>query len=76
MEIGCSRTGLPKIRIHDIRHSHITYLQSLVIPSVVIAKRVGHKNLNMTMQYSHSTEQGQMDIITKLEKDGDISNDN
>ena len=49
MEAGCNRTGLPKIRIHDLRHSHITYLQNLAISSMDIASRVGHKNVDMTM---------------------------
>lgn len=75
MEAGCKRTGLPKIRIHDLRHSHITYLQTLEISSMDIAERVGHKNIGMTMHYSHSTEQMQKAIATKIEKDGDINID-
>jgi len=74
MEAGCNRTGLPKIRIHDLRHSHITYLQNLAISSMDIASRVGHKNVDMTMHYSHSSEETQRAIVEIIERDGDINN--
>ena len=69
MEVGCKRTGLPKIRIHDTRHSHITMLASLLIPNKEIAERVGQKGNNMVIHYSHSTSIEQKNIVDILERE-------
>ena len=70
LEVGCKRTGLPKLRIHDTRHSHITNLSEMDVPLKEIGKRVGQKSENITLHYSHSTEKGRNDLIMKLEKEG------
>lgn len=71
MEEGCKRTGLSKPRIHDLRHSHITFLGMNLVPPKEIARRVGHSEVKMTWHYSHSTAEGQNDLIQKLERDGE-----
>lgn len=67
---GCKRTGLPKIRIHDTRHSHITNLSDMNIPLKEIGPRVGQKSENITLHYSHSTTAGKSSLIDKLEIEG------
>ncbi|MCL2398535.1 MAG: site-specific integrase [Defluviitaleaceae bacterium] len=45
---------LKKIRLHDLRHSHITYLLNLGINVKVIQSRAGHSTINTTLDtYSH-----------------------
>lgn len=48
------RLGLPKIRLHDLRHTHATLaLQAGVHPRVV-QERLGHSNVSITLNtYSH-----------------------
>jgi integrase len=53
LEDGCRISGVKKIAIHDIRHSHISMLANSGIPSVIIAPRVGHALQGMTGHYSH-----------------------
>ncbi|HFL3696659.1 tyrosine-type recombinase/integrase [Clostridioides difficile] len=46
--------GLPHIRFHDLRHSHVTLLMNSKVPIKVISERVGHSNVNTTLNvYSH-----------------------
>ena len=46
--------GLPRIRVHDLRHSHASYLIDRGVPIAAISKRMGHKNPAVTLAiYSH-----------------------
>jgi integrase len=46
--------GLPKIHIHDLRATHITMLLEAGVPVHIVAKRVGHADIVMTLNvYSH-----------------------
>lgn len=71
---GCKRTGLPKIRIHDTRHSHSTNLSDMDVPLKEIGSRLGQKSKNIVLHYHHSTAKGVSDLINKLEKEGGNSN--
>lgn len=53
MERGCKLSGVKKIRIHDLRHSHISHLIDLGFSAVAIADRVGHESIDITYRYSH-----------------------
>ena len=50
---GCELTGVPRIRIHDLRHSHVSLLIDMGFSAVSIAKRVGHKSIDITYRYAH-----------------------
>ncbi len=46
--------GLPRIRFHDIRHTHATILLRAGVHVKVVSERLGHSNPMTTMQiYSH-----------------------
>ncbi len=48
------RAGLPRIRIHDFRHSHASLLANESINIQEIARRLGHANIEMTWNtYAH-----------------------
>ena len=51
MTRGSKRAGVKRIRIHDLRHSHISLLISLGFSAVDIAKRVGHESITITLRY-------------------------
>ena len=59
--------GVPRIRIHDLRHSHATWLINHNVNIVAISKRLGHASINQTLKtYSHlldQTNDEMMDII-------------
>ncbi len=52
----CERAGLPRIRLHDLRHSHASLLLKKNIHPKVVQERLGHSSITMTLDlYSHLT---------------------
>lgn len=50
-----ARTGLPRIRLHDLRHTHATIALRAGVPIKVISERLGHESPAFTMkQYAHA----------------------
>ena len=48
------RSGLPKIRFHDLRHTHATLLLKARVPIKVVSERLGHATPGFTMAtYQH-----------------------
>ena len=48
------RVGLPRLRLHDLRHSSASLLLSQHIPARVVMERLGHSTIALTMNtYSH-----------------------
>ena len=46
--------GLPRIRLHDVRHSYATAALAAGVPPKVISQRLGHATIAITMDtYSH-----------------------
>jgi integrase len=47
-------SGLPRIRLHDVRHSYATAALAAGVPPKVISERLGHATIAITMDtYSH-----------------------
>ena len=62
------KTGLPKIRVHDLRHSHVAYVIEQGVQPIVIARRVGHESVQTTMNtYGHLYPNKQREIADMLE---------
>ena len=53
MDRGARAAGVKRIRIHDLRHSHISLLIDMGSSAVAIADRVGHESIDITYQYAH-----------------------
>ena len=48
------KAGLPRIRLHDVRHSYVTAALAAGIPVKVVSERVGHANTAITLDlYGH-----------------------
>lgn len=67
MERGCKESGVKKIRIHDLRHSHISHLIDLGFSAVAIADRVGHESIDITYRYSHLFPSKQVAMADRLD---------
>ena len=47
-------TSLPRIRLHDLRHTHATLAVKAGVPVKVISERLGHETPAFTLkQYAH-----------------------
>lgn len=50
----CRISGLPIIRLHDVRHSYVTALLAAGVPLKVVSQRIGHASPMVTMTiYQH-----------------------
>ena len=68
MERGCRKSGVKRIRIHDIRHSHASLLVELGFSPLLIAERLGHEKVQTTMEtYSHLYPNKQLEVVAKLD---------
>ena len=66
MTKGCEVQGLPRIRIHDLRHSHVSLLIDMGYGAVAIAERMGHESIDITYRYAHLFPTVQKDMAIKL----------
>ncbi len=55
-----ARLGLPRIRFHDLRHSHVAHLIAAGEQPLVISRRLGHASASFTLdRYGHLFPQAQ-----------------
>ena len=66
MRRDCAASGVKRIRIHGIRHSHISLLIDMGFSAVTIADRVGHESIDITYLYEHVFPSTQMEVVSKL----------
>lgn len=66
MVSGSQAAGVKKIRIHDLRHSHVSLLIEMGFSAPAIADRVGHESIRITYHYAHLFPSVQNEIATKL----------
>lgn len=67
MQNGSKRAGVKRIRIHDLRHSHVSLLINMGFSSTAIAERLGHKSIEITHQYAHAFPNAQKKIAKRLD---------
>lgn len=49
-----AKTSLPRIRFHDLRHSHATQLLAAGVHPKIASERLGHSTIGITLDlYSH-----------------------
>ncbi|MCR4930525.1 MAG: site-specific integrase [Lachnospiraceae bacterium] len=54
MKSHTKKAGIKKIRVHDLRHSHASYLIHLGVQPLIIKERLGHKDIRITLNtYGH-----------------------
>jgi len=67
MDRGSKEQGIKRIRVHDIRHSHVSLLIDMGFSAVAIADRVGHESIDITFRYAHMFPNKQTEMAQKLE---------
>ncbi|WP_413382350.1 tyrosine-type recombinase/integrase [Alkalihalobacillus sp. 1P02AB] len=66
--VTIKQLDLPRIRMHDLRHTHATYLLSKRINPKIIQERLGHKNANILLNtYAHVLPSMQLEAVSKLD---------
>ncbi len=75
MDRGCKESGVKRIRVHDLRHSHVAHLIELGFSPVAIAERLGHKGISITYMYAHLYPSKQNELADRLEVDREKHSD-
>lgn len=69
MQRGIKNSGVKRIRLHDIRHSHCALLFEMGIMPLEAADRLGHERVETTLNiYAHLYPNKQKQLSDKLEK--------
>ena len=66
MEKACKATAVKVIRLHDLRHSHVSLLIDMGFSALAIAERVGHESIDITYRYAHLFPTRQTEMAAKL----------
>ena len=62
------QTTIPKVRFHDLRHTHATLLLRANVPAKVVSERLGHATTGITLDtYSHVLPGMQEEAAGKLD---------
>ena len=69
MDRGAKKSGVKRIRIHDLRHSHISLLIEMGFSALAIADRVGHESIDITYRYAHLFPTKQTEMADKLDNE-------
>lgn len=66
---GIKNSGVKRVRIHDIRHSHCALLFEMGIAPLEVADRLGHERVETTLNvYAHIYPNKQKHLSDKLEQ--------
>jgi integrase len=61
------RAGLPRIRLHDLRHTHATLMLAAGTPVKIVSERLGHSTPAFTMAvYQHVLPGQQREAVQRL----------
>jgi integrase len=67
LERGIELSGVKKITVHCLRHSHASMLVEMGFSPIEIAKRLGHGKVTTTIEtYCHPSMDGQKKIADRL----------
>jgi integrase len=62
------KTGLPRVRFHDLRHSHASQLLAAGVNIKVVAERLGHTDPAVTLRvYSHLMPDAQAEAAARID---------
>lgn len=63
-----ARHQLPKVKFHELRHSHASQLLKAGVPAKVVQERLGHANINITLGiYGHVLPGMQEDAALRID---------
>lgn len=67
MDKGCSGSGVKHIRLHDLRHSHVSLLIEMGFQPLLIAERIGDTVEMVNDIYGHLYPNKHRDVATALD---------
>lgn len=69
MDRGAKAAGVKRIRVHDLRHSHVSLLINMGYSALAIGNRVGHESERITYRYAHLFPSVQNEMAVDLDQE-------
>ena len=66
MDRGSKKANVKRIRVHDLRHSHVSLLIELGFSATAIVDRIGHESIDITYRYAHLFPSKQNEMADSL----------
>jgi integrase len=67
-QAALQHAGLPRMRLHDLRHTATTLMMAAGLDPVTIQRTLGHANITLTLgTYSHVMPSMQRDAVQKMD---------
>lgn len=70
MDRGSKLANVQRIRIHDLRHSHVSLLIEMGFTALAISDRLGHESIEVTYRYAHLFPSKQTEMANGLDELG------
>ena len=68
LKTGCDRSGVKRIRVHDIRHSHAAALIEMNVSPKLLQDRLGHEKIQTTLDtYGHLYPNKQAELARQFD---------
>jgi len=65
-ETACKQAGIEDFLFHDLRHTFASYLVMSGVDIRTVQELMGHKDIKMTMRYSHLSKAHLLDAVNKV----------
>lgn len=65
-EMAVKRSGLGKVRIHDLRHTFASLLVKEGVPLYHVSQLLGHSDVRITQRYAHLSPNSLASVLDKL----------
>ncbi|MBO4591052.1 MAG: site-specific integrase, partial [Eubacterium sp.] len=69
---GVKISGVKRIRVHDLRHSHVSLLIDMGYSALAISERLGHEAIDITLRYAHLFPTVQSEMAEQLNKEKEM----
>ena len=69
---GSKAAGVKRIRVHDLRHSHVSYLIDKGYTALALADRLGHEAVDITYRYAHLFPTVQTDMAKTMDEEREV----
>lgn len=67
LQTFCQLAGIPVVSWHTLRHTYASNLVAKGAPLKAVQDLLGHSTINMTMRYSHLSQESLRDAVSLLE---------
>jgi integrase len=62
------KAGIENFRFHDLRHTCASWMAMADVPILTIKEVLGHKDVRMTLRYSHLSPDQKVDAVKRLDR--------